>query len=86
MDFTQSNQATLLASMETNYSKRELDHFFSDMRARLDKQDGMLEKILAQATKTNGRVNGLEYWRNAIAWASGVLITFSVIVINKLWR
>lgn len=72
--------------MDDNYSKRELDHFFSDIKQRLEKQDGMLEQILAQATKTNGRVNALEYWRSAIAWAFGVFITFSIVVINKIWN
>lgn len=72
--------------MEYNYSKRELDHFFKDMKERLEKQDRMLEQILAQATKTNGRVNALEFWRNAIAWGFGVFVTFSVVVINKIWN
>lgn len=67
------------------YTKREQDHYFADIKARLEKQDEMLERILTQATKTNGRVNALEYWRSAIVWSFGVLLTVSLFVINKLW-
>lgn len=53
--------------MDQPYSKREQDHFFTDLFNRMDKQDLTLQRIedvvLAtrdQATKTNGRVSLLE--------------------------
>lgn len=70
---------------DSNYSRREQDHFFNDIKERLEKQDAMLIKILEQATKTNGRVNALEYWRSVIVWGFGVLLTVSLFVINKIW-
>lgn len=67
---------------EKNYSKREQDHFQNDIKSRMDKQDEMLSKILDQTLKTNGRVNKLEFWRNAIAWGFGVMFTIVLFVIN----
>ena len=67
---------------EKNYSKREQDHFQNDIKARMDKQDDMLAQILTQALKTNGRVNGLEFWRNAIGWGFGVIMTIVLFTIN----
>lgn len=69
---------------DTNYSKREQDHFYNDIKERLEKQDGMLTKILEQALKTNGRVNKLEFWRNAIGWGFGVIMTIVLFTINYL--
>ena len=69
-------------SDEPNYSKREQDHFYNDIKERLEKQDVMLNKILEQATKTNGRVNALEFWRNAIGWGFGVGMTIILFTIN----
>lgn len=74
-----------MKSQPKTYTDRELDHFMGDIKARLEKQDEMLERILTQATKTNGRVNALEYWRSVIVWGFGVLLTVSLFVINKLW-
>lgn len=56
---------------DSNYSKREIDQHFADLfdrmdrrekylDGRLDTQDVLLTSTLAQATKTNGRVNRLE--------------------------
>lgn len=69
---------------DSNYSKRELDHYFNDMKERLEKQDHMLTKILEQATKTNGRVNRLEFWRNAIGWGFGVVLTITLFTLNYI--
>lgn len=41
--------------MEENYSKRELDAHFAEVKATL-------REITAQTTKTNGRVTKLERW------------------------
>lgn len=69
---------------DSNYSKREQDHFFNDIKERLEKQDLMLAKILEQATKTNGRVTRLEFWRNAIGWGFGVIMTITLFIINYI--
>lgn len=69
---------------DSNYSKREQDHFFNDIKERLEKQDAMLIKILEQATKTNGRVNKLEFWRNAIGWGFGVIMTITLFTLNYI--
>lgn len=45
---------------ESNYTKREFDHFFNDLFKRMDKQDLVLERIEGQTLKTNGRVTRLE--------------------------
>lgn len=42
--------------MNQDYSNREIDTMFHEVNAKLD-------QILAQTTKTNGRVNSLEKWR-----------------------
>ena len=70
---------------DSTYTKREQDHFYSDVRERLEKQDVMLQKILEQATKTNGRVNKLEDWKGFMVWGFGILTTICFFVINKLW-
>lgn len=71
-------------SEESNYSKRELDHYFNDMKERLNKQDEMLNKIFEQTSKTNGRVNSLEFWRNAIGWGFGVIMTITLFTLNYI--
>lgn len=60
--------------VEKNYSKRELDTAITAIKDHLTKQDETLSRIEMQTTKTNGRVNKLEYWRNAVAWGFGILI------------
>jgi hypothetical protein len=42
--------------MNPDYSNREIDTMFHEVNGKLD-------QILAQTTKTNGRVNSLEKWR-----------------------
>lgn len=63
--------------MEPNYSKRELDTYMADTKEHLIKQDGVLEKILAQVMKTNGRVNKLEWWKSALIWGFGTLVALA---------
>lgn len=76
---------------DSNYSKRELDHYFNDMKERLkkqdemlSKQDEMLSKIFEQTSKTNGRVSSLEFWRNAIGWGFGVIMTITLFTLNYI--
>ena len=57
--------------MEAEYSKRELDSHFGDVKESLD-------RIEAQVVKTNGRVSKLEIWRGYIAGALAI-ISFVVI-------
>ena len=69
-----------------NYSKREIDHWFRDLFSRLDKQDTVLVAIKEQTTRTNGRVNKLEWWRGAFIWALGAMWTLLLIVIPLLYK
>lgn len=52
---------------EKNYSKRELDHYFKDVRADLG-------EIKVQTTKTNGRVTKIEKALLIIGTATLVLM------------
>lgn len=45
---------------DKNYTKREQDHYFTDLFKRMDKQDVILDRIEGQTTRTNGRVTRLE--------------------------
>ena len=74
---------------DSNYSKREQDHFFTDIKERLEKQDAMLIKILDQALKTNGRVTNsereiakLKWWKGAIGWGFGLIVTLVLFTLN----
>lgn len=56
-----------MSHLSDNYSNREIDLKFSAVHTRFDAQDArlgsqdvMLQKILTQATKTNGRVTKME--------------------------
>lgn len=69
---------------DSNYSKRELDHYFGDIKQTLEKQNVILEEIRAQTTKTNGRVSRLEFWRGVIIWGFGVLLTITIFLLNYL--
>jgi len=64
------------------YTKRELDHYFNDIKSILARQDGTLSRIETQTTKTNGRVSRLEYWRNVLIWSFGVGLTITVFLLN----
>jgi len=72
-----------IAELKGNYSKRELDHFMSEIRENV-------VKILEQTIKTNGRVNGLEESRAKVWTAIGMLtllggaiITLSIMAIDS---
>lgn len=46
--------------MDDKYSQKEEDTFRKELFRRLDKQDTILERMLEQTTKTNGRVTKIE--------------------------
>jgi len=63
------------------YSKREQDYHFKVILDKLEKQDEVLELIKIQTTKTNGRVNKLEWWRSGLIWAGGIVGTICLMFI-----
>lgn len=46
-------------SKEKDYSNRELDRMFGEIKS-------LLIEIKEQTTKTNGRVNTLEHWKESL--------------------
>jgi len=46
--------------MDKDYTKRELDHMFTDVHSKLDALIASGEKTLAQTIRTNGRTSKLE--------------------------
>lgn len=56
--------------MDLDYTNRELDAHFKEIKDSLD-------RIEAQTTKTNGRVNNLETWK---AWVAGYAIAVTPVV------
>jgi hypothetical protein len=55
---------------------RRDDERHADNKETLSRQDITLEKILTQTTRTNGRVNDLESWKDRImgAWFAITLL------------
>ncbi len=78
---------------ESNYSKRELDHYFGDIKQTLEKQNVILEEIKTQTIKTNGRVTKSEdaifvlqedrsQRRKDLIWAVGIVLTITIFLFN----
>jgi len=57
--------------MQEDYSNREIDTLITEVKHQLD-------RIEAQTTKTNGRVNGLENWRSYLVGAWFVITAFVI--------
>jgi len=75
---------------ESNYMKREIDHFLGDIKNHLKRQDEVLMRIEAQVIKTNGRVTQsekdiaeLKWWKSSLVWAWGVILTIALFLANK---
>lgn len=67
-----------------DYSNRELEQNFMQLHEKIkelgtDVKDALrdistdVKATREQATKTNGRVNELEWWRKAVIWGLGLL-------------
>ena len=67
---------------EQNYSKRELDHYFGEIKETLEKQNIILERIEGQTTKTNGRVSKLEFWRAVMGWGFSTCLALMLFILN----
>jgi hypothetical protein len=74
-------------NMVENYSKRELDMKFEQVKLVMEEKHEenkiVLQEILAQTKTTNGRVNALENWKWFI---TGGLTILSVLVIPMLLK
>jgi hypothetical protein len=57
--------------MTENYSNREIDHYFLDIKKSLN-------RIEAQTIKTNGRVNKLESWKSLLVGCWIVTMTLVI--------
>lgn len=76
--------------MEAEYSKRELDEYFNDVKERFNRQDVSLAKIDKKTDEIdkkvsiqNGRTAKLESWRTGIAM-SGAAAVFLIGIIMSL--
>lgn len=64
--------------MEQEYTNRELDDKFNGIHEKLD-------LILAQTTKTNGRVSSLEVWRGFITGGLAIIALLILPILFKLF-
>lgn len=71
---------------EVPYSKRELDHYFQDMRSDIKEIlfDGKETK--AQAMRTNGRTTKIEWQIKVFWWALGALWTLIMLTFPSIIR
>lgn len=75
--------------MEDNYSKREMDEHFKDVRERFDKQDVFLQRLDKNVEGVNikvgiqnGRVAKLESWRTGLIMAGAACVFLMGIIIS----
>lgn len=65
---------------DVQYSRREFDHYFQDMRSNIQETMTTVKEIKVQTTLTNGRVSKLEWWRSTVLWALGALWTILLLL------
>ena len=64
-----------------SFDPNSTDSMFSTIIARLGTQDRLLAEIRDGVQKTNGRVSGLERWRDIVtAKGAGIALAVSMIV------
>jgi hypothetical protein len=61
------------------YTKRELDHFFLELKEQLDRIEG-------HVSKTNGRVSGLEHWRTFLVGSFTVASAVFGVALNYVLK
>ncbi len=64
---------------ESSYLNREIDEKFGEIHGKLD-------SILAQTTKTNGRVNALENWRWLLIGGMTVVTGLVIPLVITIWN
>lgn len=64
--------------IENNYTKRELDTHFEEVKDHL-------REIKIQVMKTNGRVSKLEIWRAILIGGGSVIIMTVIPLIVYIW-
>lgn len=69
---------------ELNYSKRELDYYFKEIKDTLHEQNKVLGRIETQVLKTNGRVSKLEFWRAVMGWGFSVCLAILFFILNYI--
>lgn len=70
---------------DTPYSKREQDHFQTEILGRMDKQDIQLNRIEAQTIKTNGRVTKHDWYFKIMWWMLGIIGAVLLTMLPFLW-
>jgi hypothetical protein len=75
---------------ESQYSNREIDRMFGEIKEYLVRNETTNKEILTQVKATNGRVNALEKWKEGLmgkVWGVGTTAGFVwgiiLIAINK---
>lgn len=69
---------------DQDYSKREIDQHFADIKESLGRQDQKLDEINGRAKETNGRVNALEGNRDFTRGALTILTAVMSVIIIPL--
>lgn len=65
--------------MDNEYTKREIEHFFKEIKDVLVKQDAVLIEIRTEVKNTNERVSLLEFWKEGLmAKITGVMAVISI--------